>query len=360
MAKNIIVLCDGTGQKGGVNTNTNVYKLFNMLEDRTPDQIVYYDAGIGTGENKVLSQIFGIGFGKNMIECYRFIFENFEAGDRIYLFGFSRGAATVRSLSAFIELFGILPQSRRDLIDEAFEIYQIKTKGDESEAGLQYTERTKLNRREQKAKEFIAKHHTMWTRVRFLGVWDTVSALGISGSFLDMIVDRIWPHKFHNYNLCAGVDFARHALSIDDERKTFHPQLWAPLRPGENPDRLKQVWFCGVHTDVGGGYPEEELSFYSLQWMIKEATDKGLLIHKESPAWQDFQQVKFNIEGTMHNELLGFKGRFFRRAVRFWPEEYGPVTLHESVLQRKKNNANGDSPDYRPWILNIGLRNIEK
>jgi uncharacterized protein (DUF2235 family) len=360
MAKNIIVLCDGTGQKGGINTNTNVYKLFNMLEDRTPRQVVYYDAGIGTGDNKIISQIFGIGFARNMLDCYQFIFEQYEAGDHIYLFGFSRGAATVRSLSAFIELFGILPHSRKDLIAEAFEIYKIRTKNDEAEAGLQFDQRKKLNRREEKAKEFIDRHHTMWTRVKFLGVWDTVAALGMSGSLLDMAIDRIWPHTFHNYNLCPGVDYARHALSIDEERKTFHPQLWAPLRTGENPDRLKQVWFCGVHTDVGGGYPEEELSFYSLQWMIREAREKGLLIHEDSPAWKKFQQVKYNIEGVMHNELLGFKGRLFRRATRTWPSEFGAVRLHESVLSRKKNNANRDAPDYKPWILGIEPREIEK
>lgn len=360
MPKNIVVLCDGTGQKGGIDTNTNVYKLFNMLEDRTPRQVVYYDAGIGTGVNKIVSQIFGIGFSKNVLESYKFIFEQFEAGDQIYLFGFSRGAATVRSLSAFIELFGVLPHSRRDLIDEAFRIYKIKTRGKEMEAGMQHTERTTLNKREQKAKEFVARHHTMWTRVKFLGVWDTVSALGIGGNMLDMAIDRLWPHTFHNYNLCPGVDFARHALSIDEERKTFHPQLWEPLRAGENPDRLKQVWFCGVHTDVGGGYPEEELSYYSLNWMIREATDKGLHIHKESPEWKKFLQAKYDIEGVMHNELQGFKGRLFRRALRSWPKEFGPVCLHESVLQRKKNNANSEAPNYQPWILGIEPRTIEK
>lgn len=360
MPKNIVILCDGTGQKGGINTNTNVYKLFNMLEDRTPRQVVYYDAGIGTRVNKIVSQIFGIGFSKNVLECYKFIFEQFEAGDQIYLFGFSRGAATVRSLSAFIELFGVLPHSRRDLIDEAFRIYKIKTQGDESEAGMQFNERKKLNRRELKAKEFVEKHHTMWTRVKFVGVWDTVAALGIGGGIFDMVIDRLWPHKFHNFSLCPGVDFARHALSIDDERKTFHPQLWAPLRAGENPERLKQVWFCGVHTDVGGGYPEEELSFYSLNWMIREAMDKGLLIHKDSPEWKKFMKAKYDVEGLMHDELQGFKGRLFRREARKWPKEYGPICMHESVLARKKNNRNSPDPAYRPWILDVKDRVIEK
>ena len=115
MGKNIVVFSDGTGQKGGVNVNTNVYKLFNMVEDRTKRQITYYDPGLGTDLNKITGNIFGRGFSKNLLDCYKFIFENYEAGDDIYLFGFSRGAATVRSLSGFIHLFGVLPMARRDI-----------------------------------------------------------------------------------------------------------------------------------------------------------------------------------------------------------------------------------------------------
>ncbi len=119
MGKNIIIFSDGTGQKGGIRSNTNVYKLFNMVEDRTDRQIVCYDPGLGTDWKKVTGSLFGRGFSKNLLDCYRFIFEQFEASDRIFLFGFSRGAATVRSLSAFIHLFGILPRSRPDLIQQA-------------------------------------------------------------------------------------------------------------------------------------------------------------------------------------------------------------------------------------------------
>ncbi len=127
--KNIIVLSDGTGQEGGVGSNTNVYKLFNMIEDRTNKQIAYYDPGIGTDWRKVTGSIVGRGFSENILDCYRFIFDNFEAQDKIFLFGFSRGAATVRSLSAFIHLFGVLPKSRPDLIKQAFRIYKIKLCG---------------------------------------------------------------------------------------------------------------------------------------------------------------------------------------------------------------------------------------
>ena len=126
MGKNIVIFSDGTCQKGGVDSNSNVYKLFNMIEDRTEIQIAYYDPGLGKGFRKITGSLFGRGFSKNILECYRFIFENFEANDKIYLFGFSRGVAIVRSLSAFIHLFGILPKSRPDLTKQAFAIYKKK------------------------------------------------------------------------------------------------------------------------------------------------------------------------------------------------------------------------------------------
>lgn len=344
MAKNIIILSDGTNQKGGVDYNTNVYKLFNMLEDRTANQIVYYDPGLGTNWKKTIGAITGWGFSRNILECYRFLFENFEADDRIYLFGFSRGAATVRSLSGLIHLIGILPQSRPDLIREAFRIYKIRNK----------------KRREKVSKEFISKHHTMWCKVRFLGVWDTVAALGFPLKWVSALLDNLVPHKFHSFELSESVEFARHALSIDDERKTFHPTIWDPLKENHPPDRMKQVWFCGVHTDVGGGYKEEDLSNISLQWMVREATAKGLLIYEKSPAYQNFLAASADVNGIMHNEQQGLMGKIYRRQTRTWNiTTHGAPCVHESVLKRSKNGNNADDPKYAAWILNHTDRNIE-
>lgn len=370
MAKNIVILCDGTGQIGGKGASTNVYKLFNMLEDRTPDQVVYYDPGIGTDMLGKVAQIFGIGFKRNVLECYRFLFDHFEAGDNIYLFGFSRGAATVRSLATFIELFGVLPMSRKDLIHEAFRIYSMKT-GEESQSHLAFDDpEKKLNARELKAQEFVKKHHTMWTRVKFLGVWDTVAALGGSGHWLSMLTDKLFPHRFHNFALGPGVDYARHAISIDDERKTFHPIVWDSLQDDPNHERLKQVWFCGVHTDVGGGYDEPELSYYSLHWMIRESSAKGLRFFEKSPAWENYQIDKARdekdandlINGKMHNEQIGFMGKLYRREVRTWNPKNGTICLHSSVVRRVRNNQNSDSPDYKSsaWIHRIKEYRIEE
>jgi len=129
MAKNIVVFSDGTGQKGGRGANTNVYKLYNMVEDRTADQIAFYDPGLGTNWRKLTGYIAGAGISKNVLQCYEFIFENYEIDDQIYLFGFSRGATTVRSLSNFIHLFGILPKARKDLIKKAWTTHDLNHLG---------------------------------------------------------------------------------------------------------------------------------------------------------------------------------------------------------------------------------------
>ena len=344
MGKNIVVFSDGTGQKGGIDHNTNIYKLFNMIEDRTDNQIMYYDPGLGTGIEGVSGLIGGRGFSRNMLDCYRFIFKHFQSDDSIYLFGFSRGAATVRSLSGFIHLFGILPISREDIINEAFNIYKIHNK----------------EKREQKAKDFIDKHHTMWCKIKFLGVFDTVSALGLPNKWISSILDKIFPHKFHSFELSDSVEYARHALSIDDERKTFHPTLWNRLPDNQPKDRLKQVWFCGVHTDVGGGYKEDELSNISLEWMINEAKSKGLIIYEKSPAYQHFLKSEKNVNGKMHNEQVGFIGKLYRREKRNWNESiHGQLQVHESVFKRTKNPSNGDTPSYTSWIDKIPNKVVE-
>lgn len=332
MGKNIVIFCDGTNQKGGEGYNTNVYKLFNMIEDRSPKQIAYYDPGLGTDFRKISGAAFGNGFYKNVIECYRFIFDHYETGDQLYFFGFSRGAATVRSLASFIHLFGILPKSRPDLIQKAMVIY-------------------KKNNRNGLAKAFIDKHHTMWTKIKFVGVWDTVAALGVPIRGLDVILDRFRSHTFHDFRLGEGVEHARQALAIDDERQTFHPIIWDPISEQKN-KTLKQVWFAGVHTDIGGGYEQAQLSDISLKWMLREATQHGLLIYEKSKTHFNLLATTSNSNGHMHNEQTGFMGKLFRRKVRTWKQEiHGQPCVHESVMKRINNPNNKPTPKYAPWIL---------
>ena len=333
MPKNIVVFSDGTGQEGGEGANTNIYKLFNMIEDRTSQQISFYDPGLGTGWRKLSGNVGGAGISKNILECYTFIFENFEAGDQIYLFGFSRGAATVRSLTSFIHYFGIIPKSRPELIKQAYKIYKIENEP----------------KRKRKADEFVSKHHTMWTRIKFLGCYDTVAALALPIKPLSVLMNKIpgMQHKFQNFKLNETVENAYQALAIDDERKTFHPILWDPeALPYQT---IKQVWFCGMHTDVGGGYDEQELSDIPFSWMKEMAVNHGLLIYSSNSI-----SINGNPNGYMHNSRGEGWTKLFRKKQRFWDSSRTdkPI-IHNSVIQRKNNVNNKEESPYKPWILDL-------
>jgi hypothetical protein len=149
------------------------------------------------------------------------------------------------------------------------------------------------------------------------------------------------------------VVFARHALSIDETRKTFNPVVWDTIK-NDQEQKMKQVWFSGVHTDVGGGYQEEELSNITLKWMIKEAVDKGMIIYEKSPAYQKLLASTIDVNGFMHNEQKGFPGNLMKSNQRNWNvETHGEPCIHESVLKRTKNTDNEDLPEYAPWILKM-------
>ena len=340
MAKNIVVFSDGTGKDGGKGANSNVYKLFNSMVDRSREQIVFYDQGLGTDRrHQIAGLITGRGIGRNIQECYRFIFENFEAGDRIYLFGFSRGATTVRSLSAFIHLFGILPKSRPELIGRAYKIYT--SGGGEKRERLDDDDKSDLTKREQQAKNFVDRHHTMWTKICVLGVWDTVAALGVPIRALDVLLDKIpgLQHTYHNLALSLSVENAYHALAIDEERRIFAPKVWETAI--QKDQTMKQVWFPGVHSDVGGGYKKAELSDLTLEWMIVQAKRHGLLL------WKDRPKMSGNPDGHMHDSRGEGLSQLYRKKTRSWDQTtHGAPTVHQSVVDRERGPTK-----YKPWIL---------
>ena len=333
MVKNIVVFSDGTAQEGGRGLNTNVYKLFNMIEDRTEKQVSFYDRGLGTGWRRISGNVAGAGISHNILECYEFIFENYSAGDQVFLFGFSRGATTVRSLSSFIDIFGILPKSRPELIKRAYKIYKTRN----------------LEKRNRLAGEFVNRNHTMWCRIKFVGVWDTVAALGIPFKSLDVLVDKVpfFRHSYQDLRLSDSVQHARHALAIDDERLLFHPKIWD--RKLTEYQTMKQVWFGGMHTDVGGGYAEQELSDIPLIWMLTEAEQHGLRIYPKHEV-----NISPDPNGVMHDSRSGVPGRFYRQRVRSWESDTrDKPTVHESVLVRELNRNNTATPSYDPWILKM-------
>lgn len=325
MSKNIVVFADGTGQEGGEGVNTNVYRLFNMIEDRTPNQVAFYDRGLGTGWRKLTGMAFGVGISKNIKECYHFVFENYQSGDEIFLFGFSRGAYTVRSLSGFLDLFGVLPKSRAELIDKAYDIYKIRD--DE--------------KRKARAENFLSRHHTMGCPIRFIGVWDTVRALGVPFKVLEAL--NPFKNKFHNHRLCENVKFGCHALSIDDERRTFHPTLWNEHEANED-QKIEQVWFAGVHTDIGGGYAEQGLADITLDWMVKKACSHGLRLYANHKI-----KLSPDTNGIMHDSRRGW-ARLYRKRQRTWTLQGVKPVIHQSVLERTLDRHN-EAKGYSPWIL---------
>jgi hypothetical protein len=372
MSKNIVILSDGTGQEGGRGRDTNVYKLFRMLEDRTERQIVFYDQGIGTDSRRVLGSLAGAGFSENLLQCYQFIYDHFNAGDKIFLFGFSRGAATVRSLANFIHYFGVLPKSRPKLIKLAYKIYkvgieerdssvdeQVKAAPEESapqelsERGMQsmvelrdaVTRGIPLN---QQAERFVHAHPNQWAGIDFLGVWDTVPALGFPGAVIDTFVNYVpgWKHRYHDFNLHPSVQNAYHALSIDDDRKWFHPTIWDSYN--KEYQKVEQVWFSGSHTDVGGGFRESGLSDITLEWMVQKAVAHGLKLYLRATKYWNFC-IAPDATDVYHPPRAGI-GRVYPAGQRNWPEtalkSIGVPKIHASVLERAKHVEG-----YNPWIL---------
>ena len=311
-----------------------------MIEDRTDKQIAFYDRGLGTGIRKFSGLAFGVGIYKNIQECYKFVFDNFQAGDQLYLFGFSRGAYTVRSLAGFISLFGILPKSRPELLKKAYKLYK-KTEKDKDRA--------------QKAQKFLEKHHSMKCPIKFIGVWDTVGALGLPVKALNIL--NPFKHKFHDTSLHENVECGFHALSIDDNRKVFGPTFWDERKTVkvtryengnivEKDQIIKQVWFPGVHTDIGGGYEKHGLSDITLKWMIKYASDYGLKIY---PYNKPKENIKPDPNGFIHNPQKGI-ARLYRDKQREPDQQLKKIIIHQSVLDRINADDNKNHEKYDPWI----------
>jgi uncharacterized protein (DUF2235 family) len=271
--KRLVVCCDGTWNKPDNENVTNVEKIARTVQSdpsATGDvyQLVYYISGVGAGSYEadcLLGGAFGFGLFHNVIACYRFLAQNYEPGDEIFIIGFSRGAYTARSVAGMLASVGLL--TKRALVEErlpeAVHLYQ-GTRMPEGAFG-------------ESVDEF--KHdHCHAAKVTFLGVFDTVGALGVPG------FERDTP-KFHSVQLSTQVLCARQALAIDETRLKFAPTLWeAPEEPADAPTadpRVKQVWFEGAHSDVGGGYAQTGLSDTSLLWMAREAHAAGLVFDSD-------------------------------------------------------------------------------
>lgn len=265
MAKNIVLCCDGTGNEFG-DQNSNVVKLYSTLL-LNHEQAAYYHPGVGTmGSPQARGRLertwtrlkglaFGAGLIENVADAYRYLMNTYADGDRIFLFGFSRGAYTARVLGGVLQMFGLLCPGNEGHIPYVMRMYAER--------------RRHAHRRQGSAGTDVEFKYTFSRDVNLhlVGVWDTVCSVG-------WIYDPIQlPFSGHNPLIKIG----RQAIAIDERRSLYQPMLWE--KPESHQD-IKQVWFTGVHSDVGGSYPEHQsgLSKVTLGWMLNEAVQAGLLV----------------------------------------------------------------------------------
>jgi len=268
--RRLVVCCDGTWNTADQKSPTNVTRFYDgvaLVGDDGVEQRSHYHPGVGVQWwDRLAGGAFGVGLSEIVLDAYRWVVANFEPGDELYLIGFSRGAYTARSTAGLIRNCGVLRAAEFGRVREAYELYRRR---DEESAP---------DRRQ--AQEFRTQY-SHETRIRFVGVWDTVGALGVpfSGSALVERVDERL--QFHDTKLSSTVDHARQALAIDERRRPFAPAVWAPPASGDVPRR--QVWFPGVHSDVGGGYQDRQPPDVTLRWMVEGAAEAGLAFRPGTP-----------------------------------------------------------------------------
>ncbi len=344
--KRLVICCDGTWQRLYGATLTNVALTARATGSRDANgnpQIVYYSAGVGASLDRVSlwQGMTGADLDDNLLEAWLFINLNYEPGDQLYLFGFSRGAYTVRSLAGLLRKIGILRCPHVDKAHAALDLYRNRDIGaDDPE-----TER------------FRTAHCIAWPRIampftappvdlriRYLGVWDTVGALGIP-RVLPISIGLNTRYEFHDTALSRSVEHARHAVAIDERRAAFSPTLWSNVQrfntPGA-PARVAQMWFPGDHGGVGGGV-ERGLSNCALLWVLEGAEQAGLAIAREpgsviSACLADIDPINAPISGGV-SRLGPLATRWRTGLTRF-------EDIHEAALLRWVGN-----PSYRPKPL---------
>jgi uncharacterized protein (DUF2235 family) len=334
MAKNIILCLDGTGNQLKARDNTNVVRLFSFLKLDDPDQqIGYYDPGVGTfgakgallplshGFTRLMGLAFGYGVRENLADAYTFLLRTFEPGDKIFIFGFSRGAFTGRALAGMLNRAGLLRRGAENLVPYAVRVYARSdarwTKKDWAETG-KFAKYLSI--------DVEGKHRVP---IFFLGLWDSVKAAGLLRG------EMTWPDT----DQLPNAQYIRHAVSIDEKRRPYRECLVRPKLGDPFPDS-KEVWFAGVHSDVGGGFEKNRgLGDISLKWMTEQARDQGLLLNgAEREALKGFSSA--SARDTIHRMSWAWALLTYRRRPVFPPD----ARVHKSVLTRM------DSGDYHPKL----------
>lgn len=320
------------------------------------DQIVYYDEGVGTAPNETFrGGAFGKGLKLNIREAYRFLIFNYQAGDEIFVFGFSRGAFTARSFIGFLRCAGILSVNDANQISEAWELYQrhaVRADDDPEEIlefRAKYCPAICISESEREWRAANRHPDGAILRVRYCGVWDTVGSLGwkVIRAVFDRSPDK--SYSKHDTELSSTVEAGRHALSIDERRAVFMPTLWRNVRDlnaraGKNhyaeDAPFQQKWFAGDHGSVGGGGPERGLSNAALHWVLRGAIDQGLDVRIDGRS--QLRDIRYRADAPLHNTPLEgggpLRGAWMRlKAWALTGDRSGPDEindLHPSTLRR--------------------------
>jgi uncharacterized protein (DUF2235 family) len=324
MPQKIVLCADGTWNKPnqkdeGVASPTNVVKIMagvGALDAEGNPQKAFYDKGVGTGGfwDKILGGAFGHGLSQNIIDLYTRLVEMHEPGDDIYIFGFSRGAYTARSLAGLIRNSGILHREHAHRVKEAFDLYR---------------SRDEKSKPSGEAAELFRKQYSKETRIKCVGVWDTVGALGVPLNGL-RFVNRFLNVRFHDVTLSRAVDNAFHALAIDEKRGAFVPCVWKQQADAEG-QVLEQAWFPGAHSNVGGGYKKTGLSDTAFQWMREKAESCGL-------AFDHGKLEPYRIEPKPDCDLVDSRTAIYKLVPGYdrplVQDPLGRENIHPVVLQR--------------------------
>ncbi|MEY8880887.1 DUF2235 domain-containing protein [Donghicola sp. XS_ASV15] len=368
--KRIVLLCDGTWNSADSRHPTNVVKTAQCLEPAGPDgvcQVPIYIPGVGTGKgvtalsrfaDKTLGGALGWGLLDNIAEAYRHLVFTYEPGDEIYIFGFSRGAYTARSLAGMIRSTGIIPRDRLDHIPRA--VLRYKTVGDPTTKPS--SEESHAFRAEVSPSVATSEAEVAWRaaqgleepyllRITYVGIWDTVGALGVPSHLSIAGLFNRGQYGFHDLELSSSVHAARHAVALDERRATFPPTLWSNLDNLNQRNRApihnyQQLYFAGDHGSVGGGGDLTHLSNIALRWVLEGARLRGLSFDQQH---LEVIERETDAMGPLINTSTPADGIFQKVLRRSQKDREGPSDtseMHDAPLIRWL-----DDPDYRPGSL---------
>ena len=352
LAKKRIVVClDGTWNT--VNDNTNVWRLKSLLataSNEGMEQRTYYHKGVGTTYGSYArGGMFGYGLNDEIIRAYEWLIDNYNPGDELFIFGFSRGAYTARSLSGFIGKCGLIAIGAPLSVEQLYNRYR---KASTTATIRQLWEEQKGGKKDFALEERWMLKYSQVIDIDFLGVWDTVGALGLPFGNLPILGKS--DMQFLNTGIRVSNKFAFHALAIDEHRKAFAPTLWTVDFPKGAPpphhrrtlSQVEQRWFVGAHANVGGGCQSDPLAQTPLRWMMDKAAFHGLVFRHglevdvlDAPAVISDSYAEF-ARGAY--KALTFGRRYYR--------PIGPDLVPSSVTDMRENiNETIDASVFERW-----------